>query len=226
MQVFTQPQAAFYAGRAVPKQRYMPADGEAPEDVNEDDSAPNFPELEKGRVRVGRDIISEECLNSVEELASKIKLDESLTPKRLENLINDIRTTETADRNELKEFDKFVRGVNNWHRELHHVYRDSDYKDTRTNNNLIKVHQFLQQWEGARERFRVQARTEELGRIAEGSPAFSPTTAGFYTFAAISQKDMKETLGLMERIREPDGPRRHVQLAAEVKLRDSVGRPQ
>ncbi|MFT3975027.1 MAG: substrate-binding domain-containing protein [Amaricoccus sp.] len=30
---------------------------------------------------------------------------------------------------------------------------------------------------------------------------------------------------LMERIREPHGPRRHVQLAAEVKLRDSVGRP-
>lgn len=30
---------------------------------------------------------------------------------------------------------------------------------------------------------------------------------------------------LMERIREPDGPRRHVQLAAEVKLRDLVGRP-
>ncbi len=222
MQVFTQPQAAFYAGRAVPKQRYMPADGEAPEDVNEDDSAPNFPELEKGRVRVGRDIISEECLNSVEELASKIKLDESLTPKRLENLINDIRTTETADRNELKEFDKFVRGVNNWHRELHHVYRDSDYKDTRTNNNLIKVHQFLQQWEGARERFRVQARTEELGRIAEGSPAFSPTTAGFYTFAAISQKDMKETLGLMERIRENDGGIVYNGNSAEVLTRDQI----
>jgi LacI family transcriptional regulator len=31
---------------------------------------------------------------------------------------------------------------------------------------------------------------------------------------------------LVERIRDPDGPRRHVKLAAELKLRGSVGKPQ
>lgn len=31
---------------------------------------------------------------------------------------------------------------------------------------------------------------------------------------------------LVERIRYPDGPRRHVQLAASLKVRASVGRPQ
>lgn len=222
MEIFTQPQASF-ARKPPAAQRFMPAeDSNADELEGEDESAPNFPELEKGRVRVGRDIISEDCLNAVGELASKIKLDESLSPKRLENLINDIRTTETCDRNELKEFDKFVRGVRTWHRELHHLYRDSDYKDTRVNNNLLKVHQFLQQWEGARERYRVQARTMELDRISEGSPAFCPTTAGFYTFASISQKDMKETLSIMERIREQDGSIVYNGNSASVLTRDQI----
>lgn len=221
MEIFTRPQAAYYAGRG-PSKRFMPADGESPDEGLGDESSPQFPELEKGRVRVGRDIISEECLNAVGELAGKIKLDESLTPKRLESMINDIRETETADRNDLREFDKFVRAVNVWHRELHQAYRASDYKDTKTNNNLLKVHQFLQQWEGARERYRIQARTQELDRIAEGSPAFSPTTAGFYTFAAISQKNMKETLSAMDRIREGDESIVYNGNSAEVLTRDQI----
>lgn len=217
MEIFSHPQAAFV--RTAPG-RYLPPPDEACDEV--DDSAPEFPELEPGRVRVGRDIISEEGLMIVADLAKQIKLDESLSPKRLENLMKDIRETQTADKVELQEFDKFVRGVQSWHRELHTTYRESDYTDKKANQSLVKVHQFLQQWEGARERYRVQARTLELGRIAEGSPAFSPTTAGFYTFATISQKNMKETLSQMERIRQGDDTIVYNGNSAQVLTRDQI----
>ncbi len=217
MEIFTHPQAAY--ARTAPG-RYLPPPDEACDEA--DDSSPEFPELEPGRVRVGRDIISEEGLAVVADLAKQIKLDESLSPKRLENLMKDIRETQTADKVELKEFDKFVRGVQSWHRELHTIYRESDYTDKKANQNLVKVHQFLQQWEGARERYRVQARTQELDRISQGSPAFSPTTAGFYTFAAISQKSMKETLSEMERIRRGDESIVYNGNSAQVLTRDQI----
>ncbi|MEW6281203.1 MAG: phospholipase D-like domain-containing protein [Candidatus Eremiobacterota bacterium] len=217
---YAQPQAALFArGRTTSK--FEPPPSDSPDDeLYEDDTA--FPEPEPGRVRIGRDIITEEGLDALAQIARKIKLDGSLSPKRLDRIFKDIRETQTVAKEDLEDIKRFVRDLESWHRELHTAYRDSKYSDQKLNQDIMTAHLFLQQWVGARERYRTQARTQELDRISEGSSAFSPTTAGFYTWAAISQKAMKETLSVMEGLKNGDGAILFKGNSAEMLTRDQI----
>lgn len=177
-------------------------------DISDVGSASEAAAPKRGHVSLGTDIVSHEELDSFEELAGQIRLKGSLTPKRVEGLLEQIRTDQSLPKAEFAELEKYARHMRSWHRSLHQQYRESGYSDQKVDAQLTKVHQFLHQWDGARERFRIQARTEELGRISEGSPSFTPTTAAFYTFANISQRDMKSALAIMDRI--DDGEKRVV----------------
>jgi len=157
-----------------------------------------FPEPEPGRVRIGPDVITPEGIENLRHLAGQIKLDESLSTRRLNKMMDDIAEKQSVSKEVLKDFQAFVRAMRTWHRELHVAYRDSGYADKKVDADLLKVHQFLTQWDGAHERYRIESRTNELTRISEGSPAVNATTAGFYAFAQVSQRDMRETLAHLD----------------------------
>jgi phosphatidylserine/phosphatidylglycerophosphate/cardiolipin synthase-like enzyme len=194
----------------------------------DDDSAPDvpleemFPEPEPGRVRIGPDIISPESLQTLSDLAAEIHLKGSLTPRRVAHMMNEIKEEQSLSKSDLGAIDGFVREMRAWHKELHGRYRDSDYQDRKVNEQLMKVHQFLHQWDGAKERYRIQARTNELGRLAQGSPAFSPTTSAFFAFAQISQRDMKETLDIMDGLGKADSPNVARGNASRTLTRDEI----
>ena len=133
-------------------------------------------------------------------LAGEIRLKGPFSPKRVERIFHQIETKQTISRSDLGALEGFARSMHGWHRELHGKVRDSERSNAKVQDELVKVHQFLHQWDGAKERYRVQARSAELSRIAEGSPEVSPTTSAFYAFAQISQGDMKQVLGIMEQI--------------------------
>lgn len=160
--------------------------------------ADGLPELAPGRVRLGPDVITPQSLDAIAELAKGIHLKGALSPSRMNAIMSEIRDKQSISRDDLRALNGFVARVRVWHRELHAKYREESYDDARINERLMTSHQFLHQWDGATERYRIQARTHELARIADGSPSVSPTTSAFYTFAQITQKDMKEVLALMD----------------------------
>lgn len=180
-----------------------PTEGEVDDEPIGPDDVPAekvFPQPAPGRVRIGPDILAPDDLKALAELAAEIKLKGSLSPRRVDTMLKEIRTEQSISKTDLSALDGFARNMRAWHKELHGRYRDSDYTDKKVDGHLTKVHQFLHQWDGAKERYRIQARTEQLTRIAGESPSFVPTTAAFYTFAQVSQRDMKQALAIMDHI--------------------------
>lgn len=179
------------------------SEGEAGDEPFSPDDVPAdqvFPQPVPGRVRIGPDIVAPDDLQAMADLAAEIKLKGSLTPRRVEIMMEEIRTEQSLAKSDLAALDRFARSMRAWHKDLHGRYRDSDYEDKKIDGHLTKVHQFLHQWDGAKERYRIQARTEQLGRVASASPSLTPTTTAFYTFAQISQRDMKQALVIMDHI--------------------------
>jgi phosphatidylserine/phosphatidylglycerophosphate/cardiolipin synthase-like enzyme len=165
-----------------------------------------FPEPEPGRVRIGRDVLSEADLDSLGKLAAEVNLPARLSRQRIVTIMDEIRDQQSITKNDLKVLEKFVRAMRDWHKQLHASYRQDGYHNDKVSADLLACHHFLHQWDGAKERYRITQRTEELSRIGAGSSAVNPTTQAFYTYAQTSQRDMKRTLHVMEAL--ADGNRR------------------
>lgn len=182
-----------------------------------------FPQPQPGYVRLGPDILSPETLDDIVDLAGKVKLDESLTPRRLRAMADGIKETGSIAKQDLDDFENFVRGMRAWHKELHASYRKSGYADPKIDRDLTRSHQFLHQWDEAKVRYRIQARGAELARIGEGSPSVNPTTSAFYTYAQVSQRDMKQALALMDEMEgEPSSTISHPGNSTRMLAREEI----
>ena len=169
----------------------------APDDLR---SGEIFPRPEPGRVQLGPDIITPDELASLSDLAGQIRLKGALTPARVNGMLSEIRERQSLPKSDMGALDGFVRAMRTWHRDLHARARDAGFVDPKVDARLAQVHQFLHQWDGAKDRYRVQARTDELNRVGGESPSVVPTTSAFYSFAQISQRDMKQALAVMDHI--------------------------